>query len=571
MQPLFVLIAIPNLVGCSPDDSEPVEKEEPAAETDLDADGYSTDNGDCDDGNPAMHPSALEVCDGLDNDCDGTADEDSVDAPTWYADLDGDSFGDEAAGVLNCEELDAHVLDNTDCDDEDALVSPAGQELCDGADNDCDGTVDEGDAADALTWYADLDSDGYGDPGAAENACQQPDDSTDNNGDCNDGDAAVHPGAMEICDGQQNDCDAASWTGEDGMVLFEDSAGSTEDISQWFIGSPGAVATHVINQDGTYTFCGTTYVRLTINASNVVLQGDTAGSTPTLDAAASGPLIEVSGSNVDLVIYDLVLTGGASDEGGALSTGQTGDKMIAIHRSTITGNSSTDDGGGISVRNAALSVHDTIISGNEATGSGGGIYSLFSDITLTESTVSLNTSNNGGGIYVNQGDVAITGSTVSDNETASSGGGLYVTQGDVTLSDTFLSGNTTQNYGGGAVVNSGSLHCTASSDHEGGIVSNESLTGYGGGIWTQTSGSLEYRITSTHCDWGTEAGGDDNLSQDIRYQTGGQHSFGDLQTFQCDDNGCSEEHCSDGSDNDGDGLSDCDDPSCTDSWDCTSQ
>ncbi len=124
--------------------------------------------GDCDDADPARFPGNPEVCDGLDNDCDGAL-------PGNETDADGD-------GAPVCA---------GDCDDGDATVFPLAPELCDQQDNDCDGVVDE-DTGD------DLDGDGF-------TACT---------GDCNEGDPAVFPGASEACNGTDDDCDGALPTDE---------------------------------------------------------------------------------------------------------------------------------------------------------------------------------------------------------------------------------------------------------------------------------------------------------------------------------------------------------------------
>ncbi|MDP2309076.1 MAG: MopE-related protein [Pseudomonadota bacterium] len=162
---------------------------------------------DCDDADPAIHPGADELCDGVDQDCDGVVDEDdATDALTWYADADADGFGDAASTTEACDQPAAYVADTTDCDDGDAGVNPAAIETCDGEDDDCDGTVDEDDAADAGTWYIDIDGDGAG--GATTTlACDQPTGTTAAATDCDDGDAGVYPGADEYCDLEDDDCD----------------------------------------------------------------------------------------------------------------------------------------------------------------------------------------------------------------------------------------------------------------------------------------------------------------------------------------------------------------------------
>lgn len=125
--------------------------------SDADGDGISNCAGDCDDLNPAVKPGAVELCDGRDNNCNGTVDE--------GVDGDGD-------GVSSC----------FDCDDANGGIYPGSFEACDSVDNDCDGQVDD---------VNDADGDGFG-------LCD----------DCNDGDPNVNPSAPEQeGDGVDNDCD----------------------------------------------------------------------------------------------------------------------------------------------------------------------------------------------------------------------------------------------------------------------------------------------------------------------------------------------------------------------------
>jgi hypothetical protein len=106
--------------------------------------GHVTDASDCDDGRADVSPSADEYCDGVDNDCDGTVDEDSaVDASSWYQDLDGDGVGGGLVAVTGCEAPSGYASGSDDCDDLDDTVYPGAGEECDGADNDCDDEIDE--------------------------------------------------------------------------------------------------------------------------------------------------------------------------------------------------------------------------------------------------------------------------------------------------------------------------------------------------------------------------------------------------------------------------------------------
>ncbi|MEE2750492.1 MAG: MopE-related protein [Myxococcota bacterium] len=174
---------------------------------DSDADGYAACE-DCDDSDPAVSPDASETCDGVDEDCDGEIDNDASDATTLYADSDGDGFGGQQFVIQSCDDVSGYVADGSDCDDVDANSYPGGSEICDGLDNDCDGTADEGVL---YSWYQDVDGDGYGDSSAATvEACSAPPGYTANSDDCDDSNAQANPGSYEICDGVDNDCDGQS-------------------------------------------------------------------------------------------------------------------------------------------------------------------------------------------------------------------------------------------------------------------------------------------------------------------------------------------------------------------------
>ena len=160
--------------------------------------GFISDRHDCDDTDALVFPGAGEYCNGYDDNCDGTVDEDSaVDATTWYIDTDGDGFGEASQASQACLAPTGHTSDSTDCNDSDAAVNPAADEYCDEIDNDCDGTVDEDDALDASTWYADADSDSYGDTTVTSTSCDEPSGYVSVDGDCDDSDPAFHPGAAE--------------------------------------------------------------------------------------------------------------------------------------------------------------------------------------------------------------------------------------------------------------------------------------------------------------------------------------------------------------------------------------
>ena len=202
--------------------------------------GHMMDATDCDDTDAAISPSAVEVCNGFDDDCDGLTDGDDPDADlstgaVWYADADGDGYGDGTAGVASCLSPAGHVLDATDCDDTDAAISPSAVEVCNGFDDDCDGLTDDDDAgldaSSGSAWYADADGDGYGDASKYASACDAPSGYGSDATDCDDSNAAVNPYATEVCDGIDNDCNGAIDDDDAGVDL------STAAI--WYVDADG--------------------------------------------------------------------------------------------------------------------------------------------------------------------------------------------------------------------------------------------------------------------------------------------------------------------------------------------
>jgi len=172
--------------------------------------GFVADATDCDDGQGAINPVAIELCDSVDNDCDTVTDEnDADDAPTWYADVDTDTYGDAGTSTRACAQPAGYVADSSDCADGDAAVNPGADEVCgDATDNDCDTLTDDSTAVDAGLYYADVDGDGYGDASAEIRACTQPAATVVDDSDCDDSRDSVNPAGTEVCgDGLDNDCD----------------------------------------------------------------------------------------------------------------------------------------------------------------------------------------------------------------------------------------------------------------------------------------------------------------------------------------------------------------------------
>lgn len=167
--------------------------------------GYVNNFEDCNDSDNAINPNATEVCDGVDNNCDGFTDDLTI--YTYYIDTDGDGFGSISSSVDTCDNTAplGYVNNPGDCNDADAAINPNAIEVCDGQDNNCNAQVDE---LPVFTFYLDADHDGYGSSAQSLDTCitSAPTGYAINNLDCNDSNPNIHPGAEEVLDGLDNDC-----------------------------------------------------------------------------------------------------------------------------------------------------------------------------------------------------------------------------------------------------------------------------------------------------------------------------------------------------------------------------
>jgi len=242
---------------------------DPDCSPDDDGDGYTAQCGDCDDDPRACgatcNPQGTEACDGYDNNCDGEADEgfepddckpaceaagyswtgyrgqyaccgdDNLEGPFQYTEALCDGRDDDCDGAIdnNLEQLEANqngmcsgnkrTCQNGTWVSDPGNYKPAEETCNDRRDNDCDGAVDEGcrtggggggggggsSSTTKKTYYRDRDADNYGNESETLEDTSKPSGYSSISGDCNDRNDAVHPGAGEVCDGADNDCDGS--------------------------------------------------------------------------------------------------------------------------------------------------------------------------------------------------------------------------------------------------------------------------------------------------------------------------------------------------------------------------
>jgi len=200
----------PEVVWYHDRDGDGVGGGDPTAPTCLPPSGpYLQVGGDCDDEDPNNYPYNVEICDGVDNDCDALVDDDDdfVDPSgqtTFWPDNDGDGFGDPEVQIEACDAHGVAVDNGEDCDDTDPAVHPDVEEACNDLDDDCNTLVDDG--LSFQDWYADTDGDGYG-GGLPLNACAQPSGYVLDGTDCDDKTGAINPGITETCNGIDDNCD----------------------------------------------------------------------------------------------------------------------------------------------------------------------------------------------------------------------------------------------------------------------------------------------------------------------------------------------------------------------------
>ncbi len=527
-----LLLALGLVTGCAPDPSKDSGAGDTATATatatdtavaPVDADGDGADAAtDCDDADSTRHPGAAEVCDEVDNDCDGEVDDAATDARTWYADADGDGHGVLAQPIAACRASDGLAALSDDCDDADAFVHPGATEVCDDVDNDCDGTVD---APGLITL------DGATNHATIAEAL----------------DAAQDGSTVLLCDGTyeesvtiEREVTLASLHGAGAVTLDAGHVGSVVTLAAGAATLSGLVLTH-----GSGTLVGgklvgggiavTDGLRLTVD--DCVIEDNTAergaglftefGAVTTItgsivrDNAATGwgggamvrgTLFAFSSGFSDndashggavmvsldgtVSLHDLVMTGNHADTLGGAMYVMAGATVDADDGVVFSGNTSAGFGGGVALNDAAA-WSGGVFQHNVADNSGGGMMIALSPgvrTTVSGVIVADNAATNGAGIFVSSEDataaLTLRDAVLEANVASGVAGGLYAYQGTLTLARVLATINTAST--GGGVYLQGGVAFDADALEVSSNVATASAGGLGaeGGTLTLTDASV---------------------------------------------------------------------------------
>lgn len=369
----------------------------------VDADGdrhtsVACGGSDCDDANAAIEASLPERCDGLDNDCNGVADDAPVDAATFYLDADGDGTGADAPTVTGCTAPAGYAAAGGDCDDADPAVGA--------------GPV----------YYTDADGDSFGDPASAVGFCAPPGGGFVLDGtDCAPQVPAAHPGAAELClDGVDGNCDG---TVDEGCPAYH--CGVVARSESW---ANTALGHHV--------------------GCTVLVEG--AAPVLTLEAGArvtfapGAGLVIGQGAAGDLVVDGQVTAVALA----AVAPGNpwSGVELHGVGpRTRIAGLSISGASRGLLLSSPAqvaidaLTVERSAGTGVEVRGQGSG------GLTLTACNL---TDNDGDGLLFGSGELALDGCTIS----GSLGRGLFAGGAELSLANSTVSGTRAGGGGGDGLV-----------------------------------------------------------------------------------------------------------------------
>lgn len=176
--------------------------------------GYVTNSTDCNDSNASIRPTATEICNGLDDNCNGSTDEGFA-FTNYYVDSDNDGYG-AGSAIASCTALGSgYSTNNLDCNNSNANIRPNASETCNSIDDNCNGSIDEG--LTFVNYYVDTDLDGFGAGSAVSSCTVLTGNFVTNNFDCNNNNANIKPTASEICNSIDDNCNGLI---DDGLTFL---------------------------------------------------------------------------------------------------------------------------------------------------------------------------------------------------------------------------------------------------------------------------------------------------------------------------------------------------------------
>lgn len=305
--------------------------------------GYVSNSLDCDDSNNQVNPNITEIYDGIDNDCDLIIDE-GFTLTTYYEDLDNDGYGSAVSIQSVTNPGVGYALVSGDCNDNNNAINPAGTEVCDGADNDCDLSIDED--LPTFTYYADTDNDGFGDLNTTTISCSQPNGYVTNSTDCDDTNNAINPNATDIpVNGIDEDC-----SGSDAPLL-------PVILGLYEFTQPSAcpvTATAVTTQPTTATFSVFSAAGVNCQAAGNVFNNNDWNTTTTLDLTEYAEFSVTANDCQSLKLNRVAFNH---------RTSATGGTPTWYLRSSLD-NYASDLGTGLSGNNNNTNLDDTVLLGS---------------------------------------------------------------------------------------------------------------------------------------------------------------------------------------------------------------